>query len=113
MGARERNRWENFAWFSPAPLLASLNDLVAKGIDDLVNIRRPAWVAAQRAAGKADLSIETHGEDPGGSFLILGDPGESDASQYAVVKPRRSSHLGVDWRSFSQPNSCTPSTPNG
>lgn len=109
MDRRERNRWGNFAWFSPAPLLASLNDWIAKGIDDLVNTRRPAWVAAQRnarrgdgevdpreagaaavagdrVAGEMDLAIVDH-TGTSSSFLILGDPGEADASQYAVVSP--------------------------
>ncbi|MGI8596666.1 MAG: metallophosphoesterase [Thermoleophilaceae bacterium] len=87
MQSRERTRWGNFAWFSPAPLLASVNDVIAKGLDDLVNARRPVWVAGQRAAGKTDLVIHRHRAQAKASFLVMGDPGEADASQYAVVAP--------------------------
>ena len=96
LDARERTTWGNFAWFSAAPLIASLNDVVAKGLDDLVNARRPAWVAAQRAAGKGQLRIESHA-GPSASFLILGDPGEADASQYAVVEPLIQEGRGTDF----------------
>jgi MFS family permease len=86
---RKRTRWGNFFWISPAPLLASMNDKVVKGLDDLVNEVRPRWVAAQRAAGRLDqgLAVHEHAGKERFSFLIIGDPGEQDASQYAVVEP--------------------------
>jgi hypothetical protein len=86
---RKRTRWGNFNWISPAPLLASMNDKIAKGLDDLVNEVRPRWIAAQRAAGRLDRGpvVREHADKRKLSFLILGDPGEQDASQYAVVSP--------------------------
>jgi Calcineurin-like phosphoesterase len=89
LARRKRTRWVNFFWISPAPLLASVNDKIAKGLDDLVNDVRPRWVAAQRAGGRLDQGplVPEHANKEQLSFLLLGDPGEQDASQYAVVKP--------------------------
>ena len=86
---RKLTRWGNFFWISPAPLLASINDKVVKGLDDLVNEVRSRWIAAQRAAGRLDqgLAVRAYADEEAISFLILGDPGEQDASQYAVVEP--------------------------
>jgi Calcineurin-like phosphoesterase len=86
---RKRTTWVNFFWISPGPLLASVNDKIAKGLDDLVNEVRPRWVAAQRAAGRLDrgLAVRDHADKERLAFLVLGDPGEQDASQYAVVEP--------------------------
>ena len=87
--ARKRNRWGNFTWISPAPLLASMNDLIAKGMDDLVNTIRPRWLAAQRDGGRwtGKGRVGTWKDAEKLSFVLLGDPGEQDASQYAVVAP--------------------------
>jgi hypothetical protein len=86
---RKRTRWGNFFWISPAPLLASVNDQIAKGLDDLVNDVRPRWMAAQRAAGRLTdrPRVAVHADRERFSFVLLGDPGEQDASQYAVVAP--------------------------
>jgi hypothetical protein len=86
---RKRTRWVNFFWISPTPLLASVNDKIAKGLDDLVNDVRPRWMAAQRAAGRLlqRPRVDAHAEKERFSFVLVGDPGEQDASQYAVVSP--------------------------
>ncbi|HEX2468723.1 MAG TPA: metallophosphoesterase [Solirubrobacterales bacterium] len=86
---RKRTRWVNFFWISPAPLLASINDRIAKGLDDLINDLRPRWIAEQRAAGRLTgrPAVDAHAGSERVSFLVLGDPGEQDASQYAVVRP--------------------------
>jgi Calcineurin-like phosphoesterase len=86
---RKRTRWVNFFWISPTPLLASVNDKIAKGLDDLVNDVRPRWIAAQRAAGRlgARPHVSAHTSEERFSFVLVGDPGEQDASQYAVVAP--------------------------
>jgi hypothetical protein len=86
---RKRTRWVNFFWISPTPLLASVNDKIAKGLDDLVNDVRPRWIAAQRAAGRLRErpQVDAHADQGRFSFVLIGDPGEQDASQYAVVAP--------------------------
>ena len=79
-----------FNWLQPKVLLESRNDILAKLVaaakTDLVNDERMRWVAAQRAAG-VDTDFVVDRTDLGDrfSFLALGDPGEGDASQYAVA----------------------------
>ncbi len=89
------------SWARPSTLWAARNDVVAKRLYDPVDRARVAWVRIARAR-----AIE-HGDDPdfvvrrGGdaavSVLLLGDPGEGDDSQYAVVPPLLSQAEGVDF----------------
>jgi len=86
-----RRRWRPrpISWLRPAPLLESFNQILDQSLADVVNPRRQRWVAAQRAAGVPEgLTIRTVPEQHGPfSFLLLGDTGEADESQYAVVAP--------------------------
>lgn len=86
---RRRTLWGNFTWISPGPLLASVNDQIVKGLEDLVNDRRSRWVNTVRRGDWSDdaLRVTTHADRDDVSFLIIGDPGEQDASQYATVAP--------------------------
>lgn len=87
---RAEASWGNFAWFSPKTLLLSINDQVVKHIEEpganggsIVDRRRMRWREAQRAKGIGDdLSITVR--DRG--LLLLGDPGEMDASQYVLIR---------------------------
>ena len=86
---RRRTTWGQFTWISPGPLLASVNDKIVKGLDaDIVNDRRARWVAEARDRNRSsgDLTIQPVDGDAL-SFLVIGDPGEQDASQYATVAP--------------------------
>jgi hypothetical protein len=86
--ARSQARWGNFSWMSPKTLLASANDKVSGILDrEIVPTRRMRWVAAQRARGRRPDEPISWPAAPQRSFLVLGDPGEMDASQYAVVAP--------------------------
>lgn len=81
-------KWRDFSWISTRALLDSANDKVARNIHDIVNARRMRWIAAQRAAGvenECDDFVIDRRKDK--RFLIIGDPGEADGSQYAVVGP--------------------------
>jgi hypothetical protein len=78
-------RWRDFSWLTTNALLDSANDRIAMVINDLVAPRRMRWVAAQRAAG-VDASFVVD-QRSCRKFLIVGDPGEADGSQYAVVDP--------------------------
>lgn len=73
-----------FSWIDPRPLLASRNDKLARAAwlgGDPTNDQRRAWMAA---LGETDPRIDR--TDLGSvSFVLAGDTGEGDMSQYATV----------------------------
>jgi Calcineurin-like phosphoesterase len=81
-------------------LWRSRNDILAR-LHDPVDAIREAWLAQQRVpAGprRADeLRIRGHKERPETSFLLLGDPGEGDGSQMAVVPGLVAMSEGADF----------------
>jgi hypothetical protein len=56
---------------------------------DPTNDERRLWIGLQRQAGKLpeNLIIADHASREKVSFVVVGDTGEGDASQHAVVKP--------------------------
>jgi hypothetical protein len=75
-----------FSWLNPGPLFKARNDLVARRLGDPTNDERRRWLAARRASTPSPaLTVTRHEGLTAPSFLVLGDPGEGDASQYAVV----------------------------
>ncbi len=76
---------ETFSWLSPRILWKSRNEILAGLLGDPSGQVRSRWVASQRDRG-ADPSFRIP-MDVGSefSFLVLGDTGEGDLSQYAVV----------------------------
>jgi len=79
----DRNR-RPFSWLKPSTLWRSRNDVVAHRIDDPTNDERRRWLAAMYPDGTPDLVVDRTDVDEL-ACLIVGDPGEGDASQYAVV----------------------------
>lgn len=78
----ERNR--PFSWINPVPLWQSRNDKVVRRFGDPTNAERETWMALVRATPGAALTIDrTDLAEP--SFIVAGDTGEGDASQWAVV----------------------------
>ncbi|MCG5214024.1 metallophosphoesterase [Streptosporangium soli] len=75
----------SFSWLNPVTLWRSRNEILASLFGDPSQEVRRRWMAAQRERG-ADPGCRID-RDPGHefSFLVLGDPGEGDASQYATV----------------------------
>lgn len=74
------------SWLSPVPLFKSRNDLLARTFGDPTNGARREWVTAQVAEGvDPDLTIRTDAGREEISFLVTGDTGEGDASQYCLV----------------------------
>jgi hypothetical protein len=66
---------------------------------DPTNDQRRAWVAHMRAQG-ADVDASIRPPDLDGetvSFLVVGDPGEGDSSQFALVEPLKSRAEGTDF----------------
>lgn len=78
-----------FSWLSLAPLWQSRNQILGYLFGDPTNDERRRWMQVQRKAGKLseDLIIEEYTGREEVSFLVLGDTGEGDASQFAVVPP--------------------------
>jgi hypothetical protein len=67
-------------------------------LGDPTNDERRAWIAAQLAAGiDPDLTITRYADRKAISFLLLGDPGEGDSSQYSVVPPLLHKADGTDF----------------
>jgi hypothetical protein len=72
-----------FSWLNPVVLWRSRNDIVAGRFGDPADDVRRHWVAGQVARGAGpDFTISLPDLE---SFIVLGDPGEGDRSQYAVV----------------------------
>jgi hypothetical protein len=75
----------NLSWLNPAVLWRSRNDVLARWFGDPTDDERRRWVGHQLGTGVSpDFTIER--DDPESfSFMLLGDTGEGDAPQYAVV----------------------------
>jgi hypothetical protein len=81
---RATHRWGSFSWLSLSTLLQSGNDRIARFDASIVNSRRMRWVEAQR-----DRKIDPHARvelRDATTMVVLGDPGEMDASQYVLVR---------------------------
>ena len=78
-----------FSWIDPVPLWRSRNQNLVRLFGDPTNDERCLWMETQRRAGKLpeDLIIDAHVGSRKVSFIVVGDTGEGDASQHAVVKP--------------------------
>jgi hypothetical protein len=69
-------RWGSLSWTSARTLIDAVNQLLSFGSADLVGQLREQWVTAP-----PDL---VHRPDDT-TFMIIGDTGEQDASQYVVA----------------------------
>jgi hypothetical protein len=79
----------HFSWLDPRTLWqARRNDLIARFLSDPVNDERRRWVADQRYREDVpqDFIIDRSDLDSV-KFLVVGDTGEGDESQFAVVSP--------------------------
>ncbi|MCW8376296.1 metallophosphoesterase family protein [Streptomyces justiciae] len=87
-GAYERlmpSKVEKISWLDPRMLWAARNGVLASWFGDPTGRTRSRWVA-QRAAAGAPADKVIRRDDPDRfSFMVIGDTGEGDAPQYAVV----------------------------
>lgn len=74
-----------FSWISPMTLWRSRNHWLALLLGDPSLTERPEWVARQRRRGGLPTDLVMRREGDAVSMVALGDPGEGDESQYAVV----------------------------
>jgi hypothetical protein len=82
-----------FSWLNPVPLWQSRNDRIARRFGDPTDERRRAWM---KQLGPRSLSVSLPDKESV-SFLLAGDTGEGDASQYATVRPLQSQAGGADF----------------
>ncbi|WP_113702465.1 metallophosphoesterase family protein [Nonomuraea lactucae] len=76
---------DGFSWLNPRTLWRSRNEILAGLFGDPSGEVRARWVEAQEARGADPEARVRPGLGPSFDFLLLGDTGEGDASQYAVV----------------------------
>lgn len=78
-----------FSWIDPIPLWLTRNQVLGSLLGDPTNDERRRWMGIQRRTSKLQpgLIIKEHAELKDFSFLVVGDTGEGDASQFAVVPP--------------------------
>jgi hypothetical protein len=75
----------NLSWLNPAVLWRARNDVLARWFGDPTDDERRRWVGQQLSRG-ADPDFIIERDDPESfSFMLMGDTGEGDAPQYAVV----------------------------
>lgn len=82
---RLRPHRRGFTWLSPRTLWRSRNEIVAGLLGDPSGEVRERWVTGQQARGADPGQRIRPGLGESFDFLLLGDTGEGDASQYAVV----------------------------
>jgi hypothetical protein len=72
------------SWLRPSVLVRSRNDIVARVLADPIDAARAQWVERMAGSAPPDLVIRREVRDRF-SVLVVGDAGEGDDSQFAVV----------------------------
>jgi hypothetical protein len=88
------------SWLRPATLWRSRNDVIARRFHDPVDAARMRWVRLARERARlegADEDFVVRRGEGDASFLVIGDPGEGDDSQYAVVPGLLSQAHDIDF----------------
>jgi Calcineurin-like phosphoesterase len=75
-----------FSWLNPAPLWRSRNDRVSRLLGDPTNEQRRAWMK-QLGIPEGPAPVSDYADRTELSFLVMGDTGEGDESQMALVRP--------------------------
>jgi Calcineurin-like phosphoesterase len=103
----ERRNWvppnlrvvdSTFGWFKPKVLWQSRNDVIASYISDPVNDERRRWVRDQKERPDIPKGFIIDRSDLDTfKFLVVGDPGEGDHSQFALVPLLHTVGEGTDF----------------
>ena len=88
---------DRLSWLSPKPLWQSRNDRIARLLGDPTNDSRRAWMEQLGHGETAALTVDRSRPDGATSFLVLGDTGEGDDSQRAVVPVLLDRAAGTDF----------------
>ncbi|MEV0177425.1 metallophosphoesterase [Streptomyces sp. NPDC050803] len=76
---------QKISWLDPRMLWAARNGVLASWFGDPTGRTRSRWVAQRAAAGAPADKVVRREEADRFSFLVIGDTGEGDDPQYAVV----------------------------
>ncbi|MGW0762633.1 metallophosphoesterase family protein [Streptomyces sp. NPDC002814] len=76
---------EKISWLDPRMLWAARNGVLASWFGDPTGGTRSRWVAQRTAAGVPADKVLRRDDPDRFSFLVIGDTGEGDDPQYAVV----------------------------
>lgn len=76
---------EKISWLDPRTLWSARNGVVASWLGDPTGRTRGRWVAQREAAGAPADKVIRRDEPERFSFMVIGDTGEGDEPQYAVV----------------------------
>jgi hypothetical protein len=95
---RTGKKRRQFSWISPLPLWDSRNDKIVRWFGDSTDYERTRWVEAQRRLGiDPNAPVTRFAGKEKLSFMVLGDPGEGDDSQYQVLPPLRATSTDTDF----------------
>ena len=83
---RVEKKWDSFSWITARALISSLNDQLNSQAPTLVPELRDRWRDCT-VAGSENWPNRVVDVKSASSFIVLGDPGEQDRSQY-IVAPR-------------------------
>ncbi|MFK0168955.1 metallophosphoesterase family protein [Streptomyces sp. NPDC090306] len=75
----------NLSWLDPKTLWAARNGVLASWFGDPTGRTRARWVERAAAAGAPPDKVVRRDEPDRFSFMVIGDTGEGDDPQYAVV----------------------------
>jgi hypothetical protein len=91
-----RQKKPPFRWFHAGTLWQSRNDQLAKWLGDPSPDQRESWLKDWYAQARPDLKIDGKAlTEP--SFVVIGDVGEGDTSQYALLAPLDEFGRGTDF----------------
>jgi hypothetical protein len=76
---------EKISWLDPRMLWAARNGVLASWFGDPTGRTRSRWVAQRTAAGAPADKVIRRDDPDRFSFLVIGDTGEGDDPQYAVI----------------------------
>lgn len=79
------HRVEKLSWLNPRTLWPARNGVLASWFGDPTGRTRDRWVEQRRAAGAPADAVVRRDDPDHFSFMVIGDTGEGDDPQYAVV----------------------------
>jgi hypothetical protein len=79
------SRVEKLSWLNPKTLWPARNGVLASWFGDPTGRTRSRWVEQRRAAGAPADAVVRRAAPDHFSFMVIGDTGEGDDPQYAVV----------------------------